>query len=51
MERGVYMKEVKSKQIQDILKKAKTNLVVWIIVAICAAAIMVLSVFMDDRGK
>ncbi len=45
------MKEVKSKQIQDILKKAKTNLVVWIIVAICAAAIMVLSVFMDDIRK
>lgn len=45
------MKEVKSKQIQDILKKAKTNLIVWIIVAICSAAIMAISVFMDDFRK
>ncbi len=45
------MKEVKSKQIQEILKKAKTNLVVWIIVLICAAAIMALSFFMSDLRK
>lgn len=45
------MKEVKSKQIQDILKKAKTNLVVWIIVAICSMAIVALSVFMNDFRK
>lgn len=45
------MKEIKSEQIRKIVKKAKTNLIVWIIVAICAAAILALSIFMNDFRK
>lgn len=45
------MKEIKSKQIQNILKKSKTSLIVWIIVAVCAAVIFALSIFMNDFRK
>ncbi|MCI8394112.1 MAG: hypothetical protein HFH86_01345 [Bacilli bacterium] len=45
------MREIRSNQIKSIVKKAKTNLVIWAIVTICGAAIFALSFFMDDIRK
>ena len=45
------MREIKSEQIKKIVKKAKTNLVIWTVVAICSMAILALSFFMNDFRK
>lgn len=45
------MREVKSKQIKDIIKKSKTNLIIWLVVALCGIGITFLSVNMTSvRG-
>lgn len=45
------MREIKSEQIKQIVKKTKNNLIIWLIVAFCSAAIFALSLNMDKIRK
>lgn len=45
------MREVKSDQIKQRVKKSKTNLIIWLVVALCGAAIFALSLNMDKIRK
>ncbi len=45
------MKEIKSKQIKEIVQKSKQNLIIWGVVAICAIVICALSFYMKDFRK
>lgn len=45
------MREIKSNQIKEIVKKSKTNLLIWFIVTLCGAVILALSVNMNSIRK
>lgn len=45
------MREIKSEQIKQIVKKAKTNLIIWLVVTLCGVGIFFLSFFMNDFKK
>ncbi len=45
------MREIKSNQIKAIVKKFKTNMIIWLVVALFGAAIFVLSIHMNDIRK
>jgi len=45
------MREIKSDQIKAIIKKYKTNLIIWIIVALCGVGIVLLSLNMNNIRK
>lgn len=45
------MKEVKSNQIKEIVKKNKTNLIIWGVVMLCSMAIFFLGIYMNEFRK